>query len=204
MTLQLSQAVTYHRNLPLDFWFDLENQGIPGAVIHSRLIGWNGEHVTIPIFSRGRKILSLEYGAFDESGRLVVLPQERQRPHLYGEPILNLNPHEVLLAEGVIESLILSGKGFNALSTTGDGFSFRPEWAPVFRKVPRVFLCFKRRSESVQAALGMREFVPHARIVTLPPEVGQGGGLYEFFVELEGTAADFRQLLTKATGSSDV
>jgi hypothetical protein len=202
MTLQLSQAVTYHRNLPPDLWFDLENQGIPGAVIHSRLIGWDGEHVTIPVFSRDRKLLDFQYAAFDESGRLVVLADERQKLHLYDEPILNLNPHEVVLSEDVIESLILSGQGFNALSATGDGLSFREEWAPVLRKVPMVFLCFKRRSESIQVALGIRELVPHSRIVTLPPEVGQGG-LYEFFVELEATAADFRELLTRAANSPD-
>jgi len=203
MTLQFSQAVTYHRNLPADLWFDLENQGIPGAIIHSRLIGWDGEHVTIPVFSRDRKILSFEYAAFDESGRLAVLPQERRQPYLYGEPLLNLNPQEVILTEGVMESLILSGQGFNALSATGDGFSFREEWAAFLRKIPNVFLCFKRRSESIQAALGIRELVPGARIVTLPPEVGQGGGLYGFFVELEETAADFRQLLTRAAASPD-
>ena len=203
MTLQLSQAVAYHRNLSPDLWFDLENQGIQGAVIHSRLIGWDGEHTTIPVFSRDRKLLDFEYAAFDESGRLVLLPEERQRPHLYDEPILNLDPHEVVLSEGVVESLILSGQGFNALSATGDGLSFREEWAPVLRKIPMVFLCFKRRSESIQVALGIRELVPHSRIVTLPPEVGQGGGLYEFFVELEATAADFRELLTRANNSPD-
>jgi hypothetical protein len=202
MTQQFSQAVTYHRNLPPDLWFDLENQGIPGAVIHSRLIGWDGEHVTIPVFSRDRKLLCFEYAAFDENGRLAVLPHDRERPYLYGEPILNLNPQEIVVTEGVIESLILSGHGFNALSATGDGLSFREEWASVLRKVPDVFLCFKRRSDSIQAALGVRELVPGARIVTLSPEVGQGG-LYEFFVELEATAADFRQLLTRAADSPD-
>jgi hypothetical protein len=200
MTLQLSHAGAYHRNLPPELWFDLENQGIPAAVIHSRLIGWDGEHVTIPVFSRDRKVLCFEYAALDESGRLMVLPQDR--PYLYGESILNLNPQEVVLTEGVIESLILSGQGFNALSATGDGLSFRTEWAPVLGKIPNVVLCFKRGSESIQAALGIRELVPQARIVTLPPEVGQGG-LYEFFVELEATAADFRQLLTRATDSPD-
>lgn len=202
MTLQFSQAVTYHRNLPQDLWFDIENQGIPAAVIHSRLIGWDGEHVTIPVFTRDRKVVSFEYATFDERGRLVVLPQERQRPYLYDEPILNLNPQEVVVTEGVVESLILSGQGFNALSATGDGFSFREEWPSALRKIPSVFLCFKRGSESIQAALGIRELVPHSRIVTLPPEVGQGGGLYEFFVELEETAADFRALLTRAADSA--
>lgn len=204
MALQFSQAGAYHRNLPPDLWFDLENQGIPGALIYSRLIGWNGEHVTIPVFSRDRMVLCFEYAAFDENGRLAVLPHDRERPYLYGEPILNLNPHEIILTEGVVESLILSGQGFNALSATGDGLSFREEWAPSLRKIPNVFLCFKRGSESIQAALGIRELVPQARIVTLPPEVGQGGGLYEFFVELEETAADLRQLLTRAADSPDV
>ncbi len=203
MTLQLSQAVTYHRNLPPDLWFDLENQGIPGAVIHSRLIGWNGEHVTIPVFSRDRKLLCFEYAVFDEDGRLVLVPQERKQPYLYGEPILNLDPQEVVVTEGVVESLILAGQGFNALSATGDGLSFREEWVSALRKIPNVVLCFKRRSESIQAALGIRELLPQARIVTLPSEVGQGGGLYEFFVELEETAADFRQLLTRAADASD-
>jgi hypothetical protein len=201
MALQFSQAAAYHRNLSPELWFDLENQGIPGAVIHSRFIGWDGEHVTIPVFSRDHKLLGFEYAAFDENGRLMVLPQDRL--YLYDEPILNLNPQEIVLTEGVVESLILSGQCFNALAATGDGLSFREGWASALRKVPNVFLCFKRRSESIQAALGIRELVPHSRIVTLPPEVGQGG-LYEFFVELEATAADFRQLLTRAADSFDV
>src|SRR6478609_12059089 len=127
MTIQLSQAVKNHRNLPLDFWFDLENQGIPEAVIHSRLIGWDGEHVTIPIFSRDRKVVGFEYATFDENGRLVAMRQERPGPYLYGEPVLNVNPQEVVLTEGVVESLILSGHGWNALSATGNGLSFREE-----------------------------------------------------------------------------
>jgi hypothetical protein len=200
MTIQLSQAVKNHRNLPADFWFDLENQGIPAVVIHSRLIGWDGEQITIPIFSRDRKVLGFEYATFDENGRLVAMPEEWERLYLYGEPVLNLNPQEIVLTEGVAESLILSGHGFNALSATGDGLSFRTEWAPALQKVPNVFLCFKRASESIQAALGIRELVSQARIVTLPPEVGQGG-LYEFFVELEASAKDFRQLLKK--GATD-
>jgi hypothetical protein len=201
MTIQLSQAVKNHRNLPPDFWLDLESQGISAAVVQSRLIGWDGEFITIPIFSRDRKVAGFEYATFDENGRLVVMPQEGPGPYLYGEPVLNLNPQEVVLAEGVAESLILSGQGFNALSATGDGLSFLPEWAPSLRKVPNVFLSFKRQSESIQAALGIRELVPQTRIVTLPPEVGQGGGLFEFFVELQGTAEDFRQLLKRAATS---
>jgi len=201
MTIQLSQAVKNHRNLPPDFWLDLESQGIPAAVIHSRLIGWDGEYVTIPIFSRDRKVLGFEYTTFDETGRLMVLPRERHKPYLYGEPILNLSPQEVVLTEGVAESLILSGRGWNALSATGDGLSFREEWAPALQKVPNIYLCFKRASESIQAALGIRELLPKARIVALPPEVGAGGGLFEFFVELEATAEDFRQLLKRAATS---
>jgi len=190
-----------HHNLSLDIWFDLESQGIPAAVIHSHLIGWDGEYVTIPIFSRDRKVVGFEYATFDENGRLVMMPQEGPGPYLYGEPVLNLKPQEVVLTEGVAESLILSGQGWNALSATGDGLSFRKEWAAALQKVPNIFLCFKRASESIQAALGIRELVPQARIVTLPPEVGQGGGLYEFFVELLGTAEDFRQLLKRAATS---
>jgi hypothetical protein len=201
MTIQLSQAVKNHRNLPPDFWFDLESQGISAAVIHSRLIGWDGEHVTIPIFSRDRKVAGFEYATFDERGRLMALRRERHKPYLYGEPVLNLNPQEVVLTEGVVESLILLSHGFHALSVTGDGLSFRQEWVPALQKVPNVYLCFKHRSESIQAALGIRELLPQARIVTLPPEVGQGGGLYEFFVELEAPAEDFRQLLKRAATS---
>jgi len=50
MTIQLSQAVKHHRNLPPDFWLDLESQGISAAVINSHLVGWDGEFITIPIF----------------------------------------------------------------------------------------------------------------------------------------------------------
>ena len=203
MTLQLQQAMAFHRNLPEDLWFALEGCGIPSALIHARLIGWDGEYVTIPIFSRDRKVLGFEYAAFDEKGRLIVLPEERQRSYLYGEPVLNLGPDQVVLTEGVVESLLLSGRGFNALSATGDGLSFREEWAPALRKVRDVFICFKRHAESIGSALIVRDLVPGARIVTLPPEVGHGGGLYELLVELGQPAADFRALLRRAADSPD-
>jgi hypothetical protein len=204
MMLQLQQAVTFHRNLPEDLWFALEGCGISAALIHARLIGWDGEAITIPVFSRDRKVVAFEYAAFDEQGRLAVLPEEGQRPYLYGEPVLNLSPREVVLTEGVVESLILSSQGFNALSATLDGLSFREEWAPALRKVRNVFICFKRHAESIGSALIVRDLVSSARIVTLPPEVGHGGGLYEFFVELGQSAADFRALLSRAADSPDV
>lgn len=203
MTLHLSQAVRFHTNLPLDLRLELEEYGISPALIHARLIGWDGEHVTIPIFSRDRKLMGFEYAVLDDAGRLVVLPQDGQRAYLYGEPILHLAPEAVVLTEGVVESLVLSGQGFNALSATGDGLSFREEWVPAFRKVPNVFICFKRHAESIQVALGIRELVPQARILTLPPEVGHGGGLYEFFADLEQTPADFRALLKRAAAASN-
>lgn len=203
MTLQMQQAVTWHRNLPQDLWYELEEYGISPAVIHTRLIGWDGECVTIPVFSRDRKVLDFEYASFDEKGRLVVSPQERQRSYLYGEPILNLSPDQVVLTEGAVESLVLSSRGFNALSATGDGLSFREEWAPALRKVREVFICFKRHAESIGSALIVRDLVPGARIVTLPPEVGHGGGLYEFFIGLEQAPDDFRALLKRAANSPD-
>ncbi|HVF60954.1 MAG TPA: hypothetical protein VNJ70_14200 [Thermoanaerobaculia bacterium] len=203
MTLQFQQAVNFHRNLPEDLWFALEGCGIPSALIHARLIGWDGEQITIPVFSRDRTVVAFEHAVFDEQGRLSVLPQEGERSYLYGEPVLNLNPQQVILTEGVVESLLLSGQGFNALSATGDGLSFRPEWAPALRKARGCFICFRRHAESIGSALILRDLVPEARIVTLPPEVGHGGGLYEFFVELQGTRADFRALLKRAADSTD-
>lgn len=203
MTLQFQQAVNFHRNLPEDLWFALEGCGIPGALIHARLIGWDGECVTIPIFSSDRKVVTFEYASFDEQGRLSVLPQEAERSYLYGEPVLNLSLDQVVLTEGAVESLVLSGQGFNALSATGDGLSFRPEWAPMLRKVRECYICFKRHAESIGSALIVRDLVPEVRIVTLPPEVGHGGGLYEFFVELGQSPADFRALLKRAAAQTD-
>ncbi|HEX5758570.1 MAG TPA: hypothetical protein VF121_05210 [Thermoanaerobaculia bacterium] len=203
MTLQFQQAVNFHRNLPEDLWFALEGCGIPSALIHARLIGWDGEQITIPVFSRDRKVVAFEYASFDEQGRLALLPQEGERSYLYGEPVMNLSPSEVVLTEGVVESLVLSSQGFNALSATGDGLSFREEWASALRKARGCFICFKRHAESIGSALIVRDLVPGARIVTLPPEVGHGGGLYEFFVELGQSPADFRALLRRAADSPD-
>jgi hypothetical protein len=197
------QAVYFRRRLPSWLWDTLREEGIPDALVHARLIGWDGEQVTIPIFSRDRRVVSFEVAEVQNDGRLEVgVEQTPLIPFFYGAHLLRFGPQEVVLTEGVIESLVLSGQGFNALSSTGDGLSLSDAWALSLLKIPDCFICLKRREESIRVALSLCELIPHARIVTLPAEVGDGGGLYEFFMKLRGSAADFRALLDRAAGKS--
>lgn len=61
-----------------------------------------------------------------------------------------------------------------------------------------VYVCFHRDVDSEVAAKKVQALLPAARIVTLPAEVGDDGGITEFFVNLGRTRVDFEVLLAMA------
>jgi hypothetical protein len=192
------EAVALHRRLSEAEWLSLRDAGIPAGVAFERLMGWDGEHFTIPVFSYNRKVLFFERAAWGKDDRLEVVPKPGGRLALYGAHLLRSARSQVILAEGIVESLVLAGQSFAALSATGDGRSFREEWVPLLRGVREVFVCFRRSEESMQRAEEIAHLIPQATVVRLPDEVGEGGGVGDFFVRLGRSRREFLRLLSLA------
>src|SRR6185295_2423183 len=139
-----NEAVALHRRLTETEWLLLRESGIPAAVAYERLLGWNGKHITIPVFSYDRKVLSFEHATWSDDDLLEVVPQKGGKVALYGLHLLRSAQSRIILTEGIVESLVLAGQSFAALSATGSGHSFKEEWVPLLRGVREVFVCFKR------------------------------------------------------------
>jgi hypothetical protein len=197
-----AHALHLHRRLPEEIWELLRDLGIPDSVVHERLIGWGGRRVAVPLITRDRRVSGFEYLAVSERGVLEVVEETApgRRPFLYGEQALSSKPQHAVLAQGVVEALVLAGVGFTALAATGDGLCFRDEWIAPLSKIGELAVCLKRSEESVKAGLYLSSVLADARLVMLPPAVGIGGGVAEFLADV-GTADDLRQLLNASSES---
>ena len=194
-----NEAVSFHRRLSESEWLALRESGIPAVVAFERLLGWDGEHITIPVFSYDRKkVLFFEHAAWGDDDLLELIPVRRPRVELYGAHLLRQAPNQVILTEGVEESLVLAGQSFLALSATGSGRAFKEEWVPLLRGIREVFICFRHSDESQRRAEQIAFLIPQATIVNLPEEVGEGGGVADFFVRLGRSRRDFLRLLSLA------
>src|SRR5205814_8891092 len=80
--------------------------------------------------------------------------------------------------------LVLEGKGFIAVTSTGGAGTFRKEWADEFKAIPNVYVCYDRDEAGERGAARVSQMMPHAKIVELPVEVGKGGDGTDFFVRL--------------------
>ncbi len=193
-----NEAVALHKHLSETEWLLLREAGIPAAVAHERLLGWDGRHLTIPVFSYDRKVLFFERAVCGENDLLELVPQKRGRVELYGVHLLRSAPSRVILTEGISDSLVLAGQSFAALSATGDGRSFKEEWVPLLRGVREVFVCFKRGDESLRRAEEIAALIPQATMVHLPEEVGENGGAGDFFIRLGRSRLESLRLLSLA------
>jgi len=84
------------------------------------------------------------------------------------------------------------------VSGTGGAKAFRKEWAKEFENIPEVYICFDNDEAGKNGAFRVGGFIPHAKIVELPPEVGDGGDVTDFFVRLGRSREEFLHLLAEA------
>jgi DNA primase len=84
------------------------------------------------------------------------------------------------------------------VTSTGGARAFKNEWANEFEDIPEVYICFDNDEAGKGGALRVAGVVPHAKIVELPIEVGDGGDVTDFFVRLGRSREEFLKLLEEA------
>lgn len=200
-----STALGYHRRLPARIrTYLMETRGLSDEVICRFLLGWNGFRITIPIKNRDGAIVSFRLARNPEdTNSPKMLSTHGSRVTLYGQEIFQNQPERTVICEGEFDRLVLETHGFHAVTSTGGAGAFPEEWARFFFGIPEVYVCFDLDDAGRQGALRVARFIQHARIVTLPAEVGDKGDLTDYFVRLKHTAADFEALLRKAEPLSE-
>jgi DNA primase len=194
----LAFAKECHRNLPAHIrdYLRLE-RGISDAVIDLRLLGWNGSRITIPVFSRAGTLafFKLAKDPEDKSKTPKMLAQTGAHAELYGWERVLANPERIIICEGEFDRLVLETQGFAAVTSTGGALTFRLEWAEAFMEISKVYVCFDNDDSGRTGAERVARLVPHARIIRLPAEVGEGGDVTDYFVRLRKGREDFEKLM---------
>jgi DNA primase len=200
-----STALGYHRRLPARIrTYLMETRGLSEEVICRFLLGWNGYRITIPIKNREGAIVSFRLARDPQDAvgpKMLSTPGSRVA--LYGQEIFQHQPERIVICEGEFDRLVLETKGFHAVTSTGGAGAFPEEWARFFFGIPEVYVCFDLDELGKQGALRVARLVQHARIVTLPAEVGEKGDFTDYFVRLQHSAADFEALLRQAEPLSE-
>jgi hypothetical protein len=196
----LTLARKFHEHLPDRIYEYLNGRGIPDILIDHHLIGWNGWRITIPVFDRAGEMAYFRL-AKDPDDLLPgpkMMSAKGSRTELYGWEQVLAAPPRLILCEGEFDRLVLEANGFYAVTSTGGAGVFRKEWAQEFEPIPEVFICFDRDEAGRNGSLRVGQMMPHARIVELPEEVGQGGDITDFFVRLGRSREEFLTLLDAA------
>jgi DNA primase len=194
-------AGEYHRALPDRIRDYLHGRGIPDEIINLHRLGWNGERITIPIFSQVGTLafFKLAKDPDDTGAGSKMITSRGGSIELYGWERVLAKPSRIIICEGEFDRLVLEARGFSAVTSTGGAGAFRREWAADFTPIPEVYLCFDHDEAGRRGAHRTGQLVPHAKIVKLPAEVGPGGDVTDFFVRLGHTREDFVRLLESAT-----
>jgi hypothetical protein len=121
---------------------------------------------------------------------------------LYGWETIARHPHRVVISANEFDRLVLEANGFPAVASTAGAGTCRAEWLPYLEPVRHVYVAFDRDLRGSAAARKIQRLIPRARIVTLPPEVGETGAVSDLFVTLGRTKIDFEVLLAAAEGST--
>lgn len=194
-------AERYNRAMPEDVRHYLKGQGIAATFIDRQLLGWNGTHITIPVFGeRFREVAGLTYAKLpaDPASNPEMVFTGIEEPMLYGWETLARKPHRVVICEGVFDRLLLESRGFPAVTSTAGPAVFLPEWKAAFEGIEDVFICFRRRASSDAAARKVQQVVPNSRIAKLPTDVGDGGGISDFLLDALHANRDFEVVLAGA------
>jgi DNA primase len=163
-------------------------------------LGWNGWRITIPIFNREGQFafFKLAKDPEDKTDDPKMLATPGTHAELYGWEQVLAKPEQIIVCEGEFDRLALESRGFAAVTSTGGALTFRAEWAEAFREILRVYVCFDNDAAGRAGAEHVARLIPHARIVRLPEEVGEGGDVTDFFVRLGRSPGEFTSLLEAA------
>jgi DNA primase len=193
-------AAKYHGELPQRIRSYLNRRGIPDRTIDTFLLGWNGSRITIPIFGRDADLVlfKLAKDPDDQSSSPKMLTPPGASAELYGWDRVLAKPDRIIICEGEFDRLVLESRGFAAVTSTGGAGTFRAEWAEALKEIPGVYVCFDNDIPGRSGVARVARLIPHARVVCLPDEVGEGGDVTDFFVRLAKDREDFARLLGMA------
>lgn len=198
-------ARKYHQDLPADIRRYLNGRGIPDWLIDQKQLGFSGRRIVVPVFDSEGAIRQFRYAKppDDHSQSPKMLTELGTGVEVYGWERLATRPRRIVICEGEFDRLVLEARGFEAVTSTAGAQTFRPEWALAFAGMRHIFICFDLDEAGDTAARRVKSILPAAKLVRLPPEVGESGDITDYFVRLGHGQADFEILLANAAAEAE-
>lgn len=178
----------------------LNNRGIPNDTIEQFKLGWGYFYgkwwITIPIKDREDNFIFFKLRQDPTVGDKKMTYPEGIEAQIYGWEYLKDNAGgTVVVCEGELDRLLLGSKGVPAVTSTHGAGTFKEEWTQYFLELDKAYVCFDNdkagRDGAERAARLLTEAgVKNVYKVTLPPEVGEGGDITDFFIKHNGNLDD--------------
>lgn len=208
-----ADAVRWHRRLMedtamLNYLYEL--RGIEKWTIKKALIGFDGSHFKIPVFSPDREIWNIRtYDPEPSRGRRKIWSLRGfGRARIYPAGILD-RLHEgdpVLFCEGEWDTLLALQSGVHAVTRTdGAGKPWHEEWNVGFAGL-RVFVCGDADVAGMQAnktiATALRAVAADVKVCELPYRIRpkHGRDLTDFLLDAEEPGQALNELMERAKG----
>lgn len=192
--------IGWNRNLKKSgLWLKkITEKGISKDTIEEYLLGFDGERITIPIFSPTGSIINVRRYLPNAKRYKMLSMADHGEAVLY--PSEKLHNETVCIVEGEMKALLLNQLGFHSISPTGGANTWKTHWSKKFTdKI--VYIIFDIDKAGKKAALKIARLIfPYAKqiyLVDLPIDEQEipKGDITNYFVDLQHTAEDFTKLL---------
>lgn len=170
----------------------LNNRGITDEVIEKYQVGWNGYQVVIPVCDEKGNFLFNKYRRDpDVQTGEKYLYEKGSKATLYGLHLVNVIA-PLVITEGELDTLALTSRGFQAVSSTGGSKTFKEDWVPLLSAF-NVFICYDTDPAGRQGALRTHYMLPGSKVMNL----SKGKDVTEYFLS-GGTPEEFVKLMRGA------
>ncbi len=185
-----------HQELPNHIRAYLSARGITDEVIDTHKIGYGTfyrkQWITIPIRDIYGNYAFFKLRQDPEQGSDKITYPKGVEAQIYGwETLANPN-NQLVICEGELDRLTLLSKGVAAVTSTHGAMTFKEAWAEKVRKCSKLYVCFDNDEAGRKGAERVAKMVENdgTFIVSLPSDVGNGGDVTDYFVQLNGTVED--------------
>jgi hypothetical protein len=191
-------AADYHAALPKAKRDYLTNKrGLSDIVINTFELGWDGDRITIPVFTHEGKLMNIRrYMPKSEKNKIKFLSYKEGYGQARLFPSDEIEGDEVWLLAGEWDTLLGRQLGFNSYCGTGGEEVFLDSWVPKFAG-KKVYICYDIDTVGIQGAeMASAKLckVAETRVVPLPITSPPNGDFTDYFLKHGGTKDELRRI----------
>src|SRR3989344_3001540 len=196
----------YHKAMLSHIKQSLQGRGIEEPFINAYNLGYGQFYgkswITIPIRATDGNYAFFKLRQNPAEGNDKITYPKGAHAQLYDWETIKETNDLIVICEGELDRLLLTGKGIPAITSTHGAMTFKPEWIDEIKKCRKIYICFDNddagRKGTTRIAK-MLDDIGHTgiHVVSLPEEVGEGGDVTDYFVKFGGAVDDLLKKFAK-------